>query len=878
MILLSTVRGYAFAVFVAAAAVGVRWLLDPLMGDSFPFITLFGAVAAAVWLGGWRTAAVAAFLGYIACEWLFVYPRGGLGLDRPANVAGLVAYAITSALIIAFGHSARRAHGRANEGRELLRVTLRSIGDAVITTDVRNNITYLNEVAETLTGWDFEAAHGKPLETVFNIVNESSGMPVENPAVRAVRDGVVVGLANHTLLIRRDGTRCAIDDSAAPIRNEHGVVSGCVLIFRDVSVARELEREKAHQLLSARLLAAIVESSDDAIISKNLAGIIQSWNVAAERMFGHKAEEAIGKHISLVIPPDRLNEEDEIIARLRAGDRIHHYETERVRADGRRIQVSLSISPIKDASGTVVGASKIVRDITERKRAEAERQKFVTLVENSTDFIGLADLNGIPFFVNQAGLELVGLRTLGEAMSTPVREFFFPEDQSWIMDEFFPTVLKEGHGEVEVRFRHFRTGQPIWMAYKVLTLTDDRGEPNAFATVSQNVTDRRRMLDQVRALAANLSDADRRKNEFLATLAHELRNPLAPISNAVQALRRRGADDAGVVQASSEVLERQVRQMSRLVDDLVDMSRITIGRIELRKERLNIGSVVRQAVETTRPQFRNMHQELSVSMPDEDIVLSADPMRLAQVLGNLLNNASKFSERGGHVWLTVGAEDGEVVIAVRDKGIGMVPAEIPRVFDMFTQLDTSLERSRDGLGIGLTLVKTLVELHGGSVMVRSEGLGRGSEFIVRLPRENGMVLSPVRRDTPVPTAPHRRILIVDDNEDGATSLAMLLNLGGHETFIAHDGGQALEAFERIHPEVALLDIGLPIFNGYEVARKIREQPSGKEVLLIAVTGWGQEDDRSRSREAGFDAHLVKPVDHAELMKILSSIPSRVGAT
>jgi PAS domain S-box-containing protein len=878
MILLSTVRDYAFAVFVAAAAVGVRWLLDPLIGDSFPFITLFGAVAAAVWLGGWRTAVVAAFLGYIACEWFFVAPRGALGLDQPANVAGLFAYAMTSALIIAFGQSARRAQGRASEGRELLRVTLRSIGDAVITTDVRGSITYLNEVAENLTGWDFEAAHGKPLATVFNIVNESTGAAVANPAVRALREGVVVGLANHTLLIRRDGTRCAIDDSAAPIRNERGDVSGCALIFRDVSAAREVEREKAHQLLSARFLAAIVESSDDAIISKNLAGIIQSWNAAAERMFGHRAEEAIGKHISLVIPPDRITEEDEIIARLRAGDRIHHYETERVRSDGRRIQVSLSISPIRDASGTVVGASKIARDITERKRAEAERQKFVTLVESSTDFIGLSDLNGIPLFVNQAGLELVGLRSLGEAMSTPVREFFFPEDQSWIMDEFFPTVLKEGHGEVEVRFRHFRTGQPIWMAYKVLTLTDDLGQPNAFATVSQNVTDRRHMLDQVRALAANLSDADRRKNEFLATLAHELRNPLAPISNAVQALRRRGSDDARVVAATSEVLERQVRQMSRLVDDLVDMSRITVGRIELRRERLNIGSVVKQAVETTRPQFRNMHQELSVSMPDEDVVLSADPMRLAQVLGNLLNNASKFSERGGHVWLTVSAEDGEVVITVRDKGIGMVPAEIPRVFDMFTQLDSSRERSRDGLGIGLTLVKTLVELHGGSVLVHSEGLGRGSEFIVRLPRENGMVLPPVRRDTPAPAAPHRRILIVDDNEDGATSLAMLLNLGGHETFIAHDGGEALEAFERIHPEVALLDIGLPVFNGYEVARKIREQPSGKDVLLIAVTGWGQENDRSRSREAGFDAHLVKPVDHAELMKILSSIPSRIGAT
>ena len=859
----------------AAAAVLLRWLLDPLIGSSFPFITLFGAVAGAVWVGGYRPAILTAILGYLPCQWLFVEPRGVIGLNE-VNLIGLFAYIFTCALIIAFGQAARAAQRRARDGSELLRITLRSIGDAVITTDTNGVITYLNEVAESLTGWPIRDARGKSLADVFQIVNEATGKPVENPATRALRDGIVVGLANHTVLIRRDGTTCAIDDSAAPIRDESGRVSGCVLIFRDVSEHRRLELEKSQQLLTARLLAAIVESSDDAIISKNLDGVIQSWNAAAERLFGYTAAEAIGRHISIVIPRDRLTEEDEIIARLRAGDRIHHYETERIRADGRRIQVSLSISPIKDASGSVVGASKIARDITDRKRAEAERQKFVTLVESSTDFIGLCDLHGVPFFLNQAGLDLVGLRSIGEVMSTPVREFFFPEDQAWIVDEFLPTVLQEGHGEVEVRFRHFRTGEAIWMAYKVLVLTDEHGKPDAFATVSQNVTERRQMLDAVRALAADLSEADRRKNEFLATLAHELRNPLAPISNAVQVLRRRGARDEQTVESSSALLERQVGQMSRLVDDLIDMSRITTGRIELRKERVNLSSVVRQAVESTRPQYRSMHQELKISMPDEPVVLVADPARLAQVLGNLLNNASKFSDRGGHVRLTVRLEDDDVVIRLRDDGIGMAPDEIPRVFDMFTQLDTSLERSRDGLGIGLTLVRTLVELHGGTVSVNSEGRGRGSEFVVRLPRGAADDTIENEPEETVPAAPRRRILIVDDNEDGATSLAMLLNLGGHETFIANDGREALAEFDRIHPDVALLDIGLPGLNGLEVARQIRERPQGKEALLIAVTGWGQEDDRNRSREAGFDAHIVKPVDHAQLTKLLASLPSRVG--
>jgi PAS domain S-box-containing protein len=770
----------------------------------------------------------------------------------------------------------RIAQRRAGEGREVLRVTLRAIGDAVITTDTRGTVTYLNEVAESLTGWTLSDARGQALETVFRIVNEATGEPVESPATRALREGIVVGLANHTELIRRNGDRCPIDDSAAPIRDEGGQVSGCVLIFRDVTAQRRFEREQARQLLVARLLAAIVESSDDAIISKALDGTIQSWNAAAERLFGFTAEQAIGRHISLVIPPERIGEEDMIVARLSSGERVDHLETERLRADGSRIQVSLVISPIRDRSGTVVGASKIVRDITERKRVEAEWQKFVTLVESSTDFIGLCDLEGIPFFVNRAGLELVGLDSIEEAVATPVREFFFPEDQSRIMDELFPAVLKEGHGEVEVRFRHFKTGEAIWMVYKVLTLTDANGKPTALASVSQNVTSRRRMEDDLRALARDLSEADRRKNEFLATLAHELRTPLAPISNAVQVLRR-GAGDAEAVASASELLERQVAQMARLVDDLLDMSRITRGRIELRMEKIELANVVRQAVEACRAQYRSMNEELTISMPDEPVVLLADSARLTQVLGNLLNNACKFSDRGGQVWLTVEPGDGEVLIRVRDNGIGMAAADLSRVFDMFTQLDASLERSHDGLGIGLTLVRTLVELHGGSVTVHSDGPGKGSEFVVRLPVAAEMATPP---GVPVagssPPVPRRRILIVDDNEDGATSLAMLLNLSGHETFTANDGLEAMEAFERIRPDVALLDIGLPGLNGFEVCRRIRERPYGKDAVLVALTGWGQEEDRSKSREAGFDAHVVKPVDQDVLMKLLSSLPTRDG--
>jgi PAS domain S-box-containing protein len=1000
---------YVLAIAALVAAVLLRLLLDPLMGDRLPLVTLFGAVAAAVWVGGYRPAIMVTILGYLACTYLFIVPRGRLGLEDPGNVVGLVAYLFTCSLIIGFGEATRVAQIRASRQRELLRVTLLSIGDAVITTDVDGHITYLNAVAESLTGWTHGDAVGQPLEKVFRIINEGTRRPVESPARKPLREGAVVGLANHTVLIKKDGEECPIDDSAARIKDEQGQIAGSVLIFRDVTAQRSMERDKANQFLTARLLASIIESSDDAIISKSLDGVIQSWNAAAERLFGYAAEQAVGRHISLVLPPDRIAEEDRIIASLKAGQRIEHFETERLRSDGQRILVSLTISPIKDDAGHVIGASKIARDITrqrqaeqrehqllaeaadanakfhaffeqgslfagimdvngiilepnrlsweacgftkeqivgkpfwegpwwtpsadlvaqikaastqaaagetfraelpyfvadgsermadvtiqpirdeagrvlflapigvditDRKRAEADREKFVTLIENSTDFIGMCDLKGIPFFINRAGLELVGLDDIEQARHVPVPSFFFPEDQPKIMQEFFPSVLEKGHGEIEIRFRHFKTGVARWMAYKVLTLPDAAGRPVAFATVSQDVTERRRLEDNLRRLAADLSETDRRKTEFLAMLAHELRNPLAPISNAARALRLGGSDEEAV-QSASEMLERQVGQLARLVDDLLDMSRITRGKIELRKERIELAPIVEQAVEAVRGLYRSMNHELTVTLPPQPVRLDADPARLAQVIGNLLSNACKFTDRGGHVWLTVEQNGEQVVVRVRDNGIGIAAAQFPRVFEMFAQVDTSLERSRDGLGIGLTLVKTLTEMHGGTVEVHSDGLGLGSEFAVSLPivveKPELQARESVSNSEP---AVRRRILIVDDNQDGAESLALLVQLGGHETLKAHDGVEAIEAAERFRPDVVLLDIGLPRLNGYEVCRRIREEPWGKDVVLVALTGWGQEEDRQRSREAGFDTHMVKPVDHDVLMKLIVSLPS-----
>jgi PAS domain S-box-containing protein len=720
LVLLKT---YGTALVAVAAATALRWALDPVLGDTLPLVTQFAAVAAAVWIGGYGPAILATVVGYLACAYLFIEPRGAIDFGR-TNLVGLFAYLFTCAIIIWLGHAARRAQARAQERGETLSVTLKSIGDAVITTDLEGRITSMNTAAATLTGWRLADALGQPLDAVFRIVNEDTGEPVANPAARALREGVIVGLANHTLLLDKSGVEHPIDDSAAPIRDEEGRVSGCVLIFRDVTLQREQERETARRLSAARLLASIVESSDDPIVSKSLDGVIQSWNAAAERLFGWRAEEAVGRHISLIIPPERISEEDQIIASLKEGRRIEHLETERVGRDGKRILVSLTVSPVKDHAGVVVGASKIVRDITERKRTELERQNFVTLIENSRDFIGMSDLDGVPFFVNRAGLEMVGLASLDEARRARVGDFFFPEDQARIMEEFFPQVLRDGHGEVEVRFRHFRTGQALWMAYKVVVLTDAAGRPIGFATVSQDVTERRRLAEDLRA-------ADRRKSDFLATLAHELRNPLAPLSSMVEVMKR--TENREKLLLARQTIERQLAQLVRLVDDLLDLNRITHDKLELRWSEVDLAEIIQHSLEASRPLADAAEHRVHVSLPATPIRLRADPARLAQIFSNLLNNACKYMAPGGTIWVTAERSGGEVIASVKDAGMGIAPDQLDQIFEMFAQLHPSHSTARTGLGIGLTLVKQLVALHGGSIEVRSAGEGQGSEFIVRLP-------------------------------------------------------------------------------------------------------------------------------------------------
>jgi signal transduction histidine kinase/CheY-like chemotaxis protein len=401
----------------------------------------------------------------------------------------------------------------------------------------------------------------------------------------------------------------------------------------------------------------------------------------------------------------------------------------------------------------------------------------------------------------------------------------------------------------------------------------DAEDLDLLQTVSHYVTlahERMRLVQQLRL-------ADRRKDEFLATLAHELRNPLAPVRNAIQVLQLKGPP-VPELQWARDVIDRQMQQMTRLIDDLLDVSRISRGKIELRRERVNLVRVVQGAVETSRPLIEEQGHELKVALSPEPVFLDADVTRLAQVFGNLLTNAAKYTGRGGRIDLTAERQGSEVVVSVKDTGIGIPVGKLQSIFEMFAQVEGALGRSQGGLGIGLSLAERLVEMHGGSITAHSDGPGRGSEFVVRLPvaveRPDD---PPVGEDDGRPAAtPRLRILVVDDNRDGAESLGLMLQILGHDVRTAYDGAEAVQAAGDYRPDVVLLDIGLPKLNGYDACRRIRERSWGRNMAVVAVTGWGQDEDKQRSKAAGFDRHLVKPVSVDALVNLLAELQPAVA--
>lgn len=803
------------------------------------------------------------------------------------------------------------------EQRERLRVTLASIGDAVISTDAQGQVTFLNPVAEFLVGWKTVEAAGHSLEDVFRIVNEATHQPVENPALRALREGTIVGLANHSVLISKDGTERPIDDSAAPIRDVEGNVIGSVLVFRDVAEQKRAEAAVREQEQRFRQLA---DAMPQIVWTARPDGNVDYLNRRWTEFTGLPATVGNDAWDPILHPDDAPMAHERWAVSVRSGA---PFEME-IRLLDRREQAYrwhlIRTVAILDEAGKVVRWFGTSTDIHEQKRAE-ESARY--LAEASAALAGVVDYRStlqkvanlaVPYFADWSAVDVAegaSLRRLAVAHQDPAKielahelmRDYPPDPQAKggslvVFRTGKPEIVSEITDEMLVQGardeRHLRLIRslglksyicvPLIVSGNTLgvlmfgTAESGRKYTEADLALAMDLANRAGVAIENTQLYQALRETDRRKDEFLATLAHELRNPLAPIRNSLQILKMPRVD-AETIERSRDMMERQLHHLVRLVDDLLDVSRVMRGKIELRKERVELASVVVRAVETVQPLIDAQGHQLSVHLPPESLPIDADPVRLSQVVGNLLTNAAKYTEPNGHIKLTAERKGSTAVLRIRDNGIGIAPSMLPRIFELFVQVDHTATRSQGGLGIGLTLVRNLVEMHNGTVEAHSEGLGRGSEFVVRLPlsvQALGQVAGEGsgRQVHEQPSPSGYRLLVVDDNQDAANSLAMLLRLDGHEVRVAYSGVAALEMTKVYSPDMVFLDIGMPGMDGYEVARRLRQQPGLERVILAALTGWGQLEDRRRTAEAGFNHHLVKPPEPKVLESVLAELKRR----
>ncbi len=804
----------------------------------------------------------------------------------------------------------QRAEDALRKQSEWLRITLSSIGDAVISTDAEGRVTFLNGVAEALTGWTQAEAAGRPLSDVFHIVNEHTRLPPENPALRALREGMVVALANHTVLIAKDGTERPIDDSAAPNRDGADAPVGAVLVFRDVTERKRAEQAQAERgrlvalradvavaLASGLALGDVLQRSAEAIVRHLDAAFARVWTLdEATGVLELRASAGLYTHLNGPHARVRLGEykigriaesrqplltnavtEDPNVSdpEWARRERMVAFAGYPLIVEGRVVGVlalfarhALSETVLTDLAPLADGVAQCI----ERKRGEQalreSEERHRKLADNLPSgfiyqIVSAADGTRRFSYVS-GGVEALSGVTPGEVVADPTTLYgLIAEEHRPLMQAAEEAAFRDWK-PFNFQFRMCaRDGQVRWLHCRSAP-RDLAGGCAVWDGIAVDITERVKMVETLR-------QADRRKDEFIALLAHELRNPLAPLRNGLQVMRLAEGDAKAVAQ-SRDMMERQLGHMVRLVDDLLDISRISQNKMELRRSRVLLADVVNSAVETARPSIEAAGHEFIVSLPPEPIHLDADLTRLAQVFSNLLTNSAKYTEPGGRIWLTAERQGGEVVVSVRDTGIGIPSESLPRIFDMFSQVDRSIERSTGGLGIGLALVKGLVEMHDGTVAAVSEG--KGSTFTVRLPalgsRTETMTAVPSDNGQTA-TGPKRRILVVDDNRDAATSMALMLRLMGNDVRTAHDGIEAVEAAEQFRPQVILMDVGMPRLNGLDATRRIREQPWGKNAIIIALTGWGQDGDRAQSKEAGCNGHLVKPVNPPDLEKLVTEL-------
>src|SRR6185437_15129499 len=674
--------------------------------------------------------------------------------------------------------------------REWLQVTLESIGDAVIATDTFGRVTFMNPVAQSLTGWRQGEAAGRLLPEVFHIIGERSRQLVDNPVARVLRDGVVVGLANHTVLITREGIERPVDDSAAPIRDAEGNITGVVLVFRDVT-----ERRQADAALEERARLAAFGAEIGAALTQSLT----------LRSMLRRAAETTVQHLDAAFARIwTVNEAGDVLELQASAGMYTHLDGFHSRVPMGRFKIGLIAQERRPhLTNAVVGDPRVSDQEWARREGMVAFAGHPLIVEDR--------LVGVMAMFARHPLTSVELQALAS-----------------VADELAVGIERK-HAEEALRRAH----------------------------------------DELKLRVAEVEAASHAKDAFLALLGHELRNPLAPIRNAVKLLALQG-NDLTVVAQARDIIGRQAEQMTRLVDELLDASRIAQGKVQLKREQLDLAALVRSATGDNRADLETAGLSLSVEVPTVPVWVHGDAARLTQVVGNLLHNAQKFTDAGGRVRVRLAEEEGQAKLSVEDTGVGIASESLPKLFEVFSQVNATLERSKGGLGLGLSVVKGLVELHGGQVRAASDGPGRGATFTIWVPLDREPHPAPPTQETaPRPEGGRRKVLIIEDGRDAAESLRMLLSLQGFEVAVAHTGPDGVERARRFVPEAVVCDLGLPGMSGFQVAQALRADPATASAFLVCLSGYGQEQDRRQARAAGFDETLVKPADPEALARLLT---------
>jgi len=779
------------------------------------------------------------------------------------------------------------------------RATLESTTDAILVTDENAKVTDFNEKYIDIWKIPQKVLEGGTLRAVQELASQN----FEDPErfIARVEEIVATGQESFDLLQLKDGR---IFERYSKVLTVEGRTACRVWSFRDV-----IERHLAD--ITSRQLAAIVSSSDDGIIGKDLNGIIRSWNFGAERIFGYTADEMIGTSIMRLIPPDRQDEEREILSRIRRGERFDHFETIRLTKDGRQLNISITVSPIKDSTGHVIGASKVARDITERKKAEERERtllaeaatvnaKFRAFFEQGPLFAGIMALDGTIIEANRLSLEACGY-TKEQVVGKPFWECPWWRHSAALMQQIKLAAAQTAAGQTfQAEMPYFvADGSQRMVSLLILPIKDETGRVVFLAPTGTDITDLKRaesqrddLLQAERAARAAAERASLLKDEFLATLSHELRTPLNGILGWSHIMRQDNAN-AEVIAEGLEVIERSARAQSEIIEDLLDMSRIISGKVRLDVQRLDLSAIVQSAVETARPAAEAKGIRLqSITDPLNGVVVSGDVNRLQQVLWNLLSNAVKFTPKGGRVQVLLERINSHLEISVIDTGEGIKPEFLPFVFDRFRQADASTTRRHGGLGLGLSIVRQLVELHGGSVRAKSDGPGHGSTFVIALPLTvlHGYPEPETERRHPslAPKLTGRmdvdfdiegvRVLVIDDEPDARALVKRLLEGCNAVVTAAESANEAVNLLQGGQFDVLVCDIGMPGEDGYSLIKRVRSLGVGRggNIPAIALTAYARFEDRVEAIAAGFQMHIAKPVEPIELLTMVAAVAGRRG--